>query len=83
MNKDGVTEKKNDILFRGTPNTSIVNNILNALQAKGMTIRIDRREINKDSNLKDLDFSYNTMMGDLAHTNLSDKSSAILFTDNP
>ena len=84
--KDGVTEKKNDILFRGTPNTGIVNNILNALQAKGMTIRIDRREINKDSNLKDLDFSYNTMMGDLAHTNLSDKSSTTVndwFIINP
>ena len=84
--KDGVTEKKNDILFRGTPNTGIVNNILNALQAKGMTIRIDRREINKDSNLKDLDFSYNTMMGDLAHTNLSDKSSTTVndwFVVNP
>ena len=84
--KDGVTEKKNDILFRGTPNTGIVNNILNALQAKGMTIRIDRREINKDSNLKDLDFSYNTMMGDLAHTNLSDKSSTTVndwFIVNP
>ena len=84
--KDGVTEKKNDILFRGTPNASIVNNILNALQAKGMTIRIDRREINKDSNLKDLDFSYNTMMGDLAHTNLSDKSSTTVndwFVVNP
>ena len=73
--KDGVTEKKNNILFRGTPNAGIVNSILNALQSKGMTIRIDRREINKDSNLKDLDFSYNTMIGDLAHTNLSDKSS--------
>ena len=84
--KDGVTEKKNDILFRGTPNAGIVNNILNALQAKGMTIRIDRREINKDSNLKDLDFSYNTMMGDLAHTNLSDKSSTTVndwFVVNP
>lgn len=84
--KDGVTGKKNDILFRGTPNASIVNNILNALQAKGMTIRIDRREINKDSNLKDLDFSYNTMMGDLAHTNLSDKSSTTVndwFVVNP
>ena len=84
--KDGVAEKKNDILFRGTPNAGIVNNILNALQAKGMTIRIDRREINKDSNLKDLDFSYNTMMGDLAHTNLSDKSSTTVndwFVVNP
>ena len=84
--KDGVTEKKNDILFRGTPNAGIVNNILNAFQAKGMTIRIDRREINKDSNLKDLDFSYNTMMGDLAHTNLSDKSSTTVndwFVVNP
>ena len=84
--KDGVTEKKNNILFRGTPNAGIVNNILNALQAKGMTIRIDRREINKDSNLKDLDFSYNTMMGDLAHTNLSDKSSTTVndwFIVNP
>ena len=51
-----------------------------------MTIRIDRREINKDSNLKDLDFSYNTMMGDLAHTNLSDKSSTTVndwFIVNP
>lgn len=84
--KDGVTEKKNDVLFRGTPNAGIVNNILNALQAKGMTIRIDRREINKDSNLKDLDFSYNAMMGDLAHTNLSDKSSTTVnnwFVVNP
>ena len=84
--KDSVTEKKNDILFRGTPNAGIVNNILNALQAKGMTIRIDRREINKDSNLKDLDFSYNTMIGDLAHTNLSDKSSTTVndwFIVNP
>ena len=84
--KDGVTEKKNDILFRGTSNAGIVNNILNAFQAKGMTIRIDRREINKDSNLKDLDFSYNTMMGDLAHTNLSDKSSTTVndwFVVNP
>ena len=84
--KDGVTEKKNDILFRGAPNAGIVNNILNALQAKGMTIRIDRREINKDSNLKDLDFSYNAMMGDLAHTNLSDKSSTTVndwFVVNP
>ena len=84
--KDSVTEKKNDILFRGTPNAGIVNNILNALQDKGMTIRIDRREINKDSNLKDLDFSYNTMIGDLAHTNLSDKSSTTVndwFIVNP
>lgn len=84
--KDGVTEKKNDVLFRGAPNAGIVNNILNALQAKGMTIRIDRREINKDSNLKDLDFSYNAMMGDLAHTNLSDKSSTTVndwFVVNP
>ena len=84
--KDSVTEKKNDILFRGTPNAGIVNNILNALQANGMTIRIDRREINKDSNLKDLDFSYNTMIGDLAHTNLSDKSSTTVndwFIVNP
>ena len=84
--KDGVTEKKNNILFRGTPNAGIVNSILNALQSKGMTIRIDRREINKDSNLKDLDFSYNTMIGDLAHTNLSDKSSTTVndwFIVNP
>lgn len=84
--KEGITEKKNDVLFRGTPNAGIVNSILNALQSKGMTIRIDRREINKDSNLKDLDFSYNTMVGDLAHTNLSDKSSTTVndwFIVNP
>lgn len=84
--KDGSVEKHNEYLYRGTPNASIVNNILNALQSKGMTIRIDRRELNKDSNLKDLDFSYNTMMGDLAHTNLSDKSSTTVndwFIVNP
>lgn len=84
--KDGILSKEYETLYRGISNASIVNNILNALQAKGMTIRIDRREINKDSNLKDLDFPYNTMMGDLAHTNLSDKSSTTVndwFVINP
>lgn len=84
--KDGVTEKRNDIIFRGTLSAGVLNNVLNALQSKSMTIRIDRREINKDGNLKDLDFTYNDMMGDLAHTNLSDKSSSTVndwFIVNP
>ena len=44
------------------------------LQSKNLIIRIDRREINKKENLKDLGFSYNTMMGEIAHTNLSPES---------
>lgn len=84
--KDGVVSKKNEYIYRGTPDSKIVSTLLKALQDRGMTIRIDRREINKTDNLKDLQFSYNTMMGDLAHTNLSDKSSTTVndwFIVNP
>jgi hypothetical protein len=84
--KDGVVSKKNDYIYRGTLDSKIVPTLLKSLQDRGMTIRIDRREINKTDNLKDLQFSYNTMMGDLAHTNLSDKSSTTVndwFIVNP
>ena len=84
--KDGVVSKRNDYIYRGTPDSKIVPTLLKSLQDRGMTIRIDRREINKTDNLKDLQFSYNTMMGDLAHTNLSDKSSTTVndwFIVNP
>ena len=84
--KDGVVSKKNEYIYRGTPDSKIVSTLIKALQDRGMTIRIDRREINKTGNLKDLQFSYNTMMGDLAHTNLSDKSSTTVndwFIVNP
>lgn len=84
--KDGVVSKKNEYLFRGTPDASIVTSLIKSLQDKGMTIRIDRREINRNEKLKDLDFSYNNMIGDLAHTNLSEQSSTTVndwFIVNP
>ena len=84
--KDGVVEKKKDVLFTGSPNSNLVTDILQALQDKEMTIRIDRREINKNSNLKDLDFTYNTIIGDLAHTNLLPQSATTVndwFIINP
>lgn len=84
--KDGVEKKKNEYFYRGTLSPNIVNILLNAFQQKGMIIRIDRRAINRDSKLKDLDFTYNDMIGELAHTNLSDKSSSTVndwFVVNP
>lgn len=72
--KNGVEESSKDYIFRGSPTTDIVSSLVKALQSKNLIIRIDRREINKKENLKDLGFSYNTMMGEIAHTNLSPES---------
>ena len=72
--KNGVEESSKDYIFRGSPTNDIVSSLIKALQSKNLIIRIDRREINKKENLKDLGFSYNTMMGEIAHTNLSPKS---------
>lgn len=72
--KNGVEESSKDYIFRGSPTNDIVSSLVKALQSKNLIIRIDRREINKKENLKDLGFSYNTMMGEIAHTNLSPES---------